>query len=208
MSYEKNTQQNDDDSFELPGRLIVEETQLTPPHNTGCDKDDNNEDSSVSSNLVTKKKHKKKKKVASERNDHMVFEGFNRLSRHNNRLVSPNKKQRKDITFLTVDLADKYETFEDKYDAIIQISANIDSYFPINEINSQAQNNIQAIISHATHAYGILKKENNNREETETKMRKLQDKVEILEKELEKKFRTHDEKEVGADCNRNRGRVS
>ena len=55
MSYEKNTQQNDDDSFELPGRLIVEETQLTPPHNTGCDKDDNNEDSSVSSNLVTKK---------------------------------------------------------------------------------------------------------------------------------------------------------
>ena len=63
MSYEKNTQQNDDDSFELPGRLIVEETQLTPPHNTGCDKDDNNEDSSVSSNLVTKKKHKRRKRL-------------------------------------------------------------------------------------------------------------------------------------------------
>ena len=88
---------------------------------------------------------------------------------------------------MTVDLADKYGTFEDKYDAIIQISANIDSYFPINEINSQAQNNnIQAIISHATHAYGMLKKENNNREETETKLRQLQEKVEILEKELEK----------------------
>ena len=186
MSYEKNTQQNDDDSFELPGRLIVEETQLTPPHNTGYDKDDNNEDSSISSNRVKKKKHKKKKKVGSERNEHMVFEGFNPLSRHNNRLVSPNKKQRKDITFLTVDLADKYGTFEDKYDAIIQISANIDSYFPINEINSQAQNNIQAIISHATHAYGMLKKENNNREDSETKLRQLQDKVEILEKELEK----------------------
>ena len=79
MSYEKNTQQNDDDSFELPGRLIVEETQLTPPHNTGYDKDDNNEDSSVSSNRVTKKNIKGRKRLVVNEtirwflNDSIVF---------------------------------------------------------------------------------------------------------------------------------------
>ena len=102
----------------------------------------------------------------------MVFEGFDRQSRHNNRLVSPHKKQRKDISFLTVDLADKYGIIEEKYNAIIQISANIDSYFPINEINSQAQNNIRAIISHATHAYAMLNDEHINRQDSETKLRK------------------------------------
>ena len=117
----------------------------------------------------------------------MVVKGFNAQSRHSNRLVSPNKKQRNDFNFLTVELPDKYTTIEEKYNAIIFISANIDSYFPINEINSQAQNNIWTIISHATHAYGMLNKEYKNREGSETKLQKLQEKIDHLEKELEKK---------------------
>ena len=155
---------------------------MTPTHNTDYDKDDNNEERSVCSNRITKKKHNRRKKVGSEQNYHL-----NRQSRHNNRLVSPNKKQRNDINFLTVELADKYGTIEEKYSAIIQISANIDSYFPINEINSQAQNNIRAIISHATHAYEVSKKEHNNREDSETKLRQLQEKIDLLEIELAQK---------------------
>ena len=188
MSYEKSRQRNDDDSFEFSDQMIVEETQLSPTNNTDYDKDDNNEERSVRSIRVTKKKHNtRRKKVCSERNEPMVVEGFNAQSRHKNRLVSPNKKQRNDINFLTVELPDKYRTIEEKHNAIIQISANIDSYFPIHEINSQVQSNIRTIISHATHAYGVLNKEYKNREGSETKLQKLQEKIDHLEKELEKK---------------------
>ena len=81
---------------------------------------------------------------------------FDRRSRH--KKVSPTKGANT-RTVPKIELPNKWDKDNEKYHAIINVSSNMESFFPCVDSNTDCWDNIHAVIYHATHAYSRINEE-------------------------------------------------
>ena len=140
------------------------------------DEDDSSSDHKDIREGNRKKKPRKKQKLGNDNNTKQnAAPKFDRVSRHK-KLVSP-VKSRKNANIQILELPDKFEEGDDKYDKMIELSSNMESYFPSVEPRSASWNNVKALICHATHAYSSLKYNSNQLTSADIKIIVLEKKM-------------------------------
>ena len=123
-----------------------------------------------------------------EKNDTPTFD---RQSRH--KKVSPTKGINK-RTVQKLGLPNKWDDDNDKYHAMINVSSNMESFFPCVELNTDSWGNIHAVICHATHAYTRINEEKKQLQSADSKISALEEQIKLLEKQLLQEKTQHEVK--------------
>ena len=77
---------------------------------------------------------------------------------------------------------------------MINVSSNMESFFPCVELNTDSWGNIHAVICHATHAYTRINEEKKQLQSADSKISALEEQIKLLEKQLLQEKTQHEVK--------------
>ena len=72
-------------------------------------------------------------------------------------------------------MPNKWDKDNEKYHAIINVSSNMESFFPCVDSNTDCWDNIHAVICHATHAYSGINEEAKQLQSADSKISVLEE---------------------------------
>ena len=179
MSY-YSTDDECEKSMELLPGTNNEMVPGTEPESTFVFSGNDNDDDSSLSERSARRMQKNKQQVSEGGNNKKKIRSFNHESRHKkkNKVVSPDRKGNKAST-LNIKLPDEYKDDGEKYEKMIAVSSNMDSYFCSLKPDTDTWENVRSVVCHATSAYSNL-------EYTKKQLDMADSKISALEKQIKK----------------------